>query len=90
MRGKWHEHVRRKARELGIVIPADRVLGRSRRVDPARVLREFMDTLESLVPSVELIEPAKIDAAVISDALASLDVSIRALNRLRRRLGGKR
>lgn len=84
--GVGRETVKRKAKALGVKIHADEVMGRSRRLKPNRILREFVATLESLVPSCEMIEPAKVDPQVLTECITLMDDAMRALGRMRRRL----
>jgi hypothetical protein len=78
--------VNRKAAMLGIKIHADQVVGRSRRLDPNRVLREFAGMLDALVPSCETIEPSRIDRKVLAQSITSMDEAIKAFGTLRKRL----
>jgi hypothetical protein len=75
-----------RAKKAGLDIHADRVVGKTRRIDPERVLRSFAETLESLAPSCEQIEPEKIDRAVVAECLGLIDDACRAIGRLRSRL----
>jgi hypothetical protein len=86
--GFTREVVARKAKALGIDIPADRVLYKSRRVNHNRVLSEFVNTLESLVPSVDLIALEKVDRAVLTESLGVMDEAMRVLGKFRRQLRG--
>ena len=67
-------------------IPADRILGKGRLIDHNRMLSEFVGTLESLVPSCDMIEPSKVEAAILAESLSVMDDSMKALSRLRRQL----
>ena len=84
--GVHREAVVREALRRGIILHADRVVGKSRKVDPNRVLREFISALESLAPSCDLIEPGKVDRKILREGIETFDEAMRALNRLRRRL----
>lgn len=75
-----------RAKRAGLDIHADRVVGKTRRIDPERVLRSFAETLESLAPSCEQIEPEKIERAVVAECLGLIDDACRAIGRLRSRL----
>lgn len=75
-----------RAKKIGLSIHADVVLGRSRYIDPTRVLRSFAETLDSLVPSCEQIEPEKIERHVLAECLGVIDDALRAFGRLRTRL----
>jgi hypothetical protein len=84
--GIGEDRVRQLARELGIGIRADAVLGRTRRPDSARIVRETAHTLEGLVLGVELADPAGLDPAQAADWAASMTCSIRALSKFARQL----
>ena len=84
--GFHRETVVNKARERNIKIPADRIVRGQRDADPDRVLREFVSTLESLMPSCDMIEPEKVDAVVLAECISVMDEAIRALSKLRKRL----
>ena len=78
--------VRAMAREHGITIRADQVVGRSRRLDSNRIAREAVHALEGLVMSVELADLAEVDPAEVPEWSASLARSLRALARFARQL----
>lgn len=80
--------VRRLARETGVTVGADIVLGRGggRRPDSNRIIRETVHMLEGLGPGLDLIDYTALDKAEIGDWTASLSDSIRVLNRLNKQL----
>ncbi len=78
-----------KAKALGIEIPADKVLGRSKRTNHNRILTEFVNTLESLTPSVDLIDLTRVDRDVLRECSAVMEESMRALVKFRRLLRGE-
>jgi hypothetical protein len=80
------DRVRQVAREHGIEIRADAVLGRPRRPDPGRIVRQTVHALEGLALGVELADPAGLDPAEAADWAASMTRSIRALSRFLRQL----
>jgi hypothetical protein len=80
------DRVRQLAREHGIDIRADAVLGRTRRPDSSRIVRETAHALEGLALGVELADPAGLDPAEAADWAASMTRSIRALSKFARQL----
>lgn len=84
--GVGREQVRRQAKSRGIEIHADRIVGRTKRIDSNRILREFVATLESLVPSCDMIDIESVKPDVLTDCLAALDDALREINKLRKRL----
>lgn len=80
------ETVAKRAKERGVTIQADKVVRGSRRIDPNRVLGEFVATLESLAPSCELIEPSKVDRKVLKESIRGMNEAMKAFNSLRRLL----
>jgi hypothetical protein len=78
--GIGEDRVRRAAREHGITIRADAVLGRTRRPDSTRIVRETTHALEGLAMSIELADPAQLDPAQAAEWTASMTQSIRALS----------
>jgi hypothetical protein len=84
--GIGDDRVRQLAREHGIGIRADAVLGRTRRPDSARIVRETVHALEGLVMGVELADPAGLDPAEAADWAASMVRSIRALSKFVRQM----
>jgi len=78
--------VRQLAREHGIGIRADAVLGRTRRPDSARIVRETAHALEGLVLGIELADSAGLDPAEAAAWAASITRSIRALSTFARQL----
>lgn len=85
--GVTEEWVRQTARDYDIDIPADRSLNRTRRVDSIRVARETVMALDALASSVGLItDLSELDPREAEQWTASLDQSIRALNRLKKKI----
>lgn len=81
------EWVRQTARDFGIDIPADRVVGKTRRIDPIRVARETVMALDGLASTVDLVHDLTgLDPREAAQWTASLDQSIRALNRLNKKI----
>lgn len=78
--------VREIARELGLDIPADAIMGRTRRHDPNRIVRETATALEGLAIGVGLIDYTDLDPDEINDWVRSLTASVRAINRLVKQL----
>jgi hypothetical protein len=78
--------VRQVAREHHITIRADAVLGRTRRLDSNRIVREAVHALEGLAMSVELADPAGLDPDQAAAWAASMTRSIRALSKFTRRI----
>jgi hypothetical protein len=72
--------VRQIAREHGIAIPADVVVGRTRRPDANRIVRHTTHALEGLAMSVALADPADLDPAQVAEWAASQARSIRVLS----------
>lgn len=68
------------AREHGIEIPADAVVGRTRCPDANRIVRETAHALDGLAMSVALADPADLDPAEAAEWAASLARSIRVLS----------
>src|SRR5215469_2041773 len=84
--GIGDHRVRAVAREHGIAIRADAVLGRTRRLDSSRIVRQTVDALEGLVVGVELAHPAELDPAEAAAWAASITRSTRALSRFARQI----
>jgi hypothetical protein len=74
--------VRRIAREHQISIRADEVVGRTRRLDSNRIVRETANALEALATGAGLISPAELDKTQIPGWASSITASLRELNRL--------
>jgi hypothetical protein len=82
--------VRQIARDQGIAIPADAVMGRSRKsIDSNRVVRETVTAIEDLVSGLDLATVDELDASQIGHWADSLNASIRTLNRLIKQMKGK-
>lgn len=82
--GVAEETIRQIARDYGIEIPAENVVGRSRRLDSVRVTRDTVLALEGIAASIALINfeaLADLDPSEARQWTASLDSSIRALSR---------
>lgn len=78
--------VREIARQRGIRIRADEVVSGSRRHDSNRIVRETVHALEGLAMGIDLIDFDGIDFDEIEDWTISLANSIRALNRLNKKM----
>jgi hypothetical protein len=74
--------VRRIAREHEISIRADEAVGRTRRLDSNRIVRETANALEALATGAGLVNPAELDKAQIPGWASSMTTSLRQLNRL--------
>jgi hypothetical protein len=84
--GIGDDRVRQLAREHCIDIRADAVLGRTRRPDSGRIVRETVHALEGLVMGVELADPAGLDPAEAAEWAASITRSIQALSKFVRQM----
>lgn len=84
--GVSDQRVRELAREHGIEIPADAVVGRTRRLDSARIVRTAAETLEGLVTDIALASIAELDPADAAGWAASIARSARALSRFARKI----
>lgn len=87
--GVTFERVRDIARTDGIQVPADQVVGRTRRLDPERIIRETVTGLEGLCLGVDHLEPHhfdQLDPAVAHEWATALAASLRRLHRLRKDL----
>lgn len=80
--GKRDNVIRQIARDHGIEIPADRVVGRTRRLDSNRIVAETVHALEGLAMGADLVQPGDLDKTQIPGWAASLTGSLRALNRM--------
>ena len=80
------DRVRFLAREHGIDIRADAVLGRARRFDTNRIARETVHALEGLAMGVDLADLAEIDPAEAPEWAVSLRRSLRVLRRFARQI----
>ena len=84
--GISEQRVREIAREHAITIPADAVLGKTRRHDANRIVRETARALEGLAMSVQLVDPAGLDPAQAAEWAASLACSLRVLSKFVRQM----
>ncbi len=78
--------VRRIARDHGTSIRADAAVGRTRRLDSNRIVRETVHALEGLAMGAGLVNPAELDKTQIPGWAGSLTASLRALNQLAKTL----
>lgn len=74
------------AADLGIVVHADRIVGKSRRHDPNRIVSEMVSTLEALAMSVDLVALEDIDRTQLEGWATSLNDSLKTLNRFHKQL----
>jgi hypothetical protein len=82
------DRVRQVAREHGIDIRADAVLGRTRRLDSNRIVRETVHALEGLAMAVELADPGEINPGETPEWVASVARSLRLLRKFFRQIEG--
>lgn len=83
------EAIRDIAREHNIDIPADKIIGRTRHIDPVRVVRETVFALEGLRQGLGLLTPEDLDDLppdLVAEWLNSLPESLRALQKLTKEL----
>lgn len=83
--GIGREAINNIAKDYAIDFPAD-VAGRARRIDPDRVTRETVHALEGLVMILPRVNVADLDPREAQKWTASLDLSIRALNRFNKKI----
>lgn len=86
MVGLSENRVRYNAREMGLEIPADRIIGNSHRHDSNRIVEETVHALDGLRMGVELIDYSALDRDKVSGWSSSLTASLKSLNQLARRL----
>lgn len=87
--GVSEETVREIARDYGIDMPGERAVARTRRIDSLKVARETVYSLEGIVSTLALINPEslrELDPSEATQWVASLDSSLRALNRFNKAL----
>lgn len=87
--GMSEETVRGIAREIGVEIPADKILNRTRRHDPARIVSETITGLEGMCMGLELLNPDdfdQLDPHEVKGWSSSLAKSLRSLNQLKKEL----
>lgn len=84
--GMAEETVRQIARDEGITIVADKVVGSRRRIDSNRVVEETSHAVEGLAIGVELVDLAQLDRERLAAWATSLSNSLRPLNRLAKQL----
>lgn len=79
------ERVRELARRHGVEIPADRVVGKTKQIDPERVVRETVYSLEGLRQGLNLVSTEDMDGFTseqVREWLSSLNESLRCLRHL--------
>ncbi len=82
MLGTLAESIRQIARDIGVEIGADAIVGKTRIHDSNRIVRETVHALEGLAMGVQLVEPDDLDRDQVEYWAASLTQSVRTLNRL--------
>ncbi len=78
--------VRLIARDFGINIPADKAIGKTRRIDSNRIAREIVQGMEGTRMSLELINYDVLDREEAAHWDAALGVSFEALTRFRKQI----
>ena len=74
------------AKDRGIDIRADRILGRTHRLDSNRIVRESVDALENIVNGLALVNYDDIDPEEAQTWVDSLTKSISALSKANRQI----
>lgn len=74
------------AKQEAIDIPADRIIGKTKRHDANRIIGQMVSDAENLCADVDLIDFEQIDGAQLSAWIESFQVSRRALSAFIRRL----
>jgi hypothetical protein len=80
------QRVRHVARDHGITIGADALVGRTRRLDSNRIVRETVHALEGMVLAIELADAAGLDPAEAPGWAASMTRSLRVLSKFVRQM----
>lgn len=80
------QRVRQVARDHGITIGADALVGRTRRLDSNRIVRETVHALEGMVLAIELADAARLDPAEAPEWAASMTRSLRVLSKFVRQM----
>lgn len=81
------DRVRFIARQLGITIHADKVMGRTnKKLDPNHIIEETVHALDGLASGMALVDFDAVDASRVPDWDASLKSFQTALNRFRKQL----
>ena len=83
--GLGRDAVNNIARDYGISFPADSV-GKVRRADSARIVRETVNTLEGLLMALPLVNCDDLDPTEADEWTASLDRSLRELRRFNNKI----
>jgi len=78
--------VKSGAKDRGIDIRADRVLGRVHRLDSNRIIRESVSALENIISGLDLINPDDIDPEEAQKWIDSLTASRNALSKAIRQI----
>lgn len=71
-------------RRHGIDVPADRAVGKTRRIDPNRVVSETVITLEGLAMGLDHVDPTDLDADQIEAWHSSMFDALTRINRFRK------
>lgn len=88
--GVTEETVRQIARDFNIDIPADRIVGRSRRIDHTSVVEKTVIDLENTAEFIQAhVDLSQVDFTEADEWVSSLSRSIAALNRFRNQLKEK-
>jgi hypothetical protein len=80
------EYLGRIRRQHDIDIPADKLLGKTRRHDSTRIVNETVLSLAGLTTALELIDYDDLDPAEAAEWAASLSESFRVFNRFYRKI----
>lgn len=78
--------VRRKARDLGIDLTADRVKGRTRRIESNRIVEQIVSDAENLLEGIQLITFSDLDVKRVPGWVESLVTAKRGLGQFISRL----
>lgn len=69
-----------------IEVPADEVVGKTRRIDAVRVITEAVHTLDGLAMSLDLVDPADVDSAQLKELAELMAGHLRQIARFHKRM----
>lgn len=83
--GYSEEHLRKSARDRGIVFPADKITG-SRRIDPLKVLENTVAAIEATASALDLVTYEDVTPELAIELLERLAPGIKAIRQLTKQL----
>jgi hypothetical protein len=84
--GMTEAGIKAGAKRYGIEFPADKAVGRARRIDPLEVLERIVASLEADLAVLDLVTYEDVSVETAAELVERLDAPLRAINQMKKKL----